>query len=233
MNELIITLDGQAEYGRNQKPFITATRSFPTAARPLAGISLEPRERSRKFDSVGRQKLSISRAEEIRTLLLVVVLTLIPLVGTALIVGSTAGPDLSHLISIQRQEGAYSILNWPELLRTRHAMNAGLSVQAGTVVRALGYMTDGERAMRPGVWVGDFVLMPETGNILHPAHRFGDQMIQVYLDARIQFAPWKLVWVWGTLRSLSGDQAGSQPLYALERARAEPAAREDVRRYFK
>ena len=84
-------------------------------------------------------------------------------------------------------------------------------------------------------WVQDFVLLPEAGNLLHPAHRIRDQMIAVHLEdgTRIQFAPRALVWVWGNFRASAGLGPRSEALYVLDRARAKPADRADIRRYFK
>jgi len=60
-------------------------------------------------------------------------------------------------------------------------------------------------------------------------------MVAVHLgpDARARFSSRALVWVRGTFRVLAGDAAGAKPLYALERAHAQPAARDEIRRYFK
>jgi hypothetical protein len=79
------------------------------------------------------------------------------------------------------------------------------------------------------------VLLPEAGNLLHPAHRFGDQMIAVHLvpDARVRFSARALVWVRGTFRASAGDPAGAEPVYTLDRARVQPASKDEIRKYFK
>jgi hypothetical protein len=96
-------------------------------------------------------------------------------------------------------------------------------------------MAESDRAVRNGERVQEFFLLPEHGNLLHPAHRFGDQMIAVHLQEKtqFQFSAGALVWVWGMLRGSPGDPAGSQPLYNLERARVQPAGESDIRKYFK
>ena len=60
-------------------------------------------------------------------------------------------------------------------------------------------------------------------------------MIAVHLaqDVRVEFRSRALVWVFGTLRASAGDPAGAKPLYALERARVQPAERQEIRKYFK
>jgi len=95
-------------------------------------------------------------------------------------------------------------------------------------------MVESDRASSEGEWVQDFVLLPEAGNMLHPAHRFGDQMIAVHLerDARVRFSSKALVWVRGTFRASAGDAVGAKPLYALERAHVQRANKDEIRKYF-
>jgi hypothetical protein len=96
-------------------------------------------------------------------------------------------------------------------------------------------MMDGVQSILAGQVTKSFVLLPDAGNIMHPAHRFGDQMIAVHLRDRdtIKFSPKALVWVWGTLQSSPGDPTGSEPLYALGNARAELAPKTDIDKYFR
>jgi len=127
------------------------------------------------------------------------------------------------------------VLNWSTLLRDHaHALDAGSPLFAGAPVQALGYMVESDHSDSEGEWVQNFVLLPEAGNLLHPAHRFGDQMITVHLspDARVRFSSRALVWVWGTFGAFAGDPAGSKPLYSIDRARVQPTEREDIRKYF-
>ena len=96
-------------------------------------------------------------------------------------------------------------------------------------------MMEGERSIRTGQRVHDFFLLPQGGNLLHPAHRFGDQMIAVHLrsDIQVQFSPRSLVWVAGTFRASLGDPVGARPLYDLEEARVSPASKAEIRKYFR
>ena len=173
----------------------------------------------------------MSRREEVRSLLLVTMITCVPVLGTLWAVISTTQPALSDLAPITKQSGEYAVLDWPALRRD----HAHAPIVPGAAVQALGYMVEDEdNSARPGTQVRVFVLLPEAGNILHPAHRFGDEMIAVHLREgdEMLFSPRRLVWVWGTFRASPGDPAGAKPLYHLEQARAQPADREDVRRYF-
>ncbi len=184
----------------------------------------------------GQRKLSISRREEVRTLLLIGAVIVVPAAGAVFAISATSRADLSDLVPIGNSAGKPVILNWSTLLRDHpHALDAGFLFSADAPVQALGYMADGESACGEGERVQDFVLLPDAGNILHPAHRFGDQMIAVHLaqDVRVEFRSRALVWVFGTLRASAGDPAGAKPLYALERARVQPAERQEIRKYFK
>ena len=184
----------------------------------------------------GKRKLSISRSEEVRTLLLIGAGLTIPLTGALLAISATSRPDLSDLVPIKNSAQNYVLLNWSTLLRDHPgSLVAGSSLFVGSPVQALGYMVESDHVNGEGEWVRDFVLLPEAGNLLHPAHRFGDQMITVHLapDARVRFSRRALVWVWGTFRASAGGPAGSKPLYSLERARVHAADMEEIRQYFK
>jgi hypothetical protein len=183
----------------------------------------------------GKRKLSISRREEVLTLLLIAAGVTIPVAGTLLAISATSRPDLSGLVPVRNSAGNYVVLNWSTLLRDHpHALDAGSALFGGTPVQALGYMLESDPASREGDWTREFVLLPEAGNLLHPAHRFGDQMIAVHLEpgTRVRLSLRALVWVRGTFRVSAGDPAGSKPLYTLERARAQPASKEEIRKYF-
>jgi len=160
----------------------------------------------------------------------------IPILGTIFVTASTSEPDLSDLTPLSQRANNYFVLDWSALLQDQaHVLNTGLVIPAGAEVQALGYMSDSGPSTSKDQWVQDFVLLPEAGNLMHPAHRIRDQMIAVHLEdgTRIQFAPRALVWVWGNLRASAGLGLRSEALYVLERARAKPADRADIQRYFK
>jgi hypothetical protein len=140
---------------------------------------------------------------------------------------STTEPDLSDLTPLRQVPGQYELLNWFALRHGRFSAEAS--------VQALGYMVEGDRSPHTGDWVRDFVLLPEAGNLLHPAHRIPDEMIAVRLREaeQIQFSPRGLVWVWGEFRASPGDPAGLQPLYHLDQARAKVADKSEISKYFR
>jgi len=182
-----------------------------------------------------KKKAGISRRHEIRFLVLLTAGLCVPVLGTFIAISSTAEPDISALTPISRRIGEDLIVNWPDLERRTHAVHAASSVFTGARVQALGYMMEADRPIRAGEPVQDFILLPEAGNLLHPAHRFGDQMIAVHLPPgnKVLFTPRSLVWVGGTFRASSGDPAGSRPLYDLERAQVALASKAEIRKYFR
>src|ERR1022692_4843024 len=169
-----------------------------------------------------------------RTLIGLVALIFLPIIPIGIVITQTAGPDLFDLAPAVSHSDQYLILAWPDLERGRHALHTG-AISSGALIRALGYMMDGDRPLRDGERVVNFVLLPDAGTLLHAAHRFGDQMIDVRLEAGgpVRFSERSLVWVWGTLRMLPGDPLGHAPLFVLEHARTEPASKADIQKYFK
>ncbi|HTQ57935.1 MAG TPA: hypothetical protein VMI94_25890 [Bryobacteraceae bacterium] len=146
---------------------------------------------------------------------------------------SSSQPDLRP---IEQREGRSQVLSWSSLVR-RHSLTIGAPDQAhgGMEVSALGYaMDDPGRPVGDGDRVTKFVLMPDSGNLFHLAHRFGDQMIEVCLRQKeaFEFRAGEMVWVHGTLRILPGDPLGQVPLYKLEQAHVQPARKTAIARFF-
>lgn len=185
----------------------------------------------------GGKRPIISPKAEFLTLALIMAGLLVPGLGTEWVKSATSREDLSDLVPLQSSVGGYFLLNWSTLLREDpHAQSGQPPSLSGAPVQALGYMvaSDGGLGGEERL-VQDFILMPEAGNWMHPAHRYGDQMIAVHLqeNARVQFSPRALVWVWGSLQSLSGDAGGIKPVYVLEQARAHAADKAEIGRYFR
>ena len=156
-------------------------------------------------------------------MVLVTAITCVPVLGTLLAIVSTTEPDLSDLTPAGQPSGHYVLLNWFDLRQGQFSATAS--------VQALGYMLESGPALRTGDWIQDFVLLPEAGNLLHPAHRIQDQMIAVRLreGEQIQFSPRSLVWVWGTFRASPRHPA----LYHLNQARAKRVDKSEIPKYFR
>jgi len=177
-----------------------------------------------------------SRADERKTLLLIIAIAMVPTVGAALaIMTSPMGSDLSDLVSIKPVADGKGILDWPVLLRERSfGLNSDPRMMVAAADCALGYMAAGDKPVRDGDQTNEFILLPETGNLLHPAHRFGDQMIDVRLRAggKLRFAGQSLTRACGSFHSSSGDPEGHEPLYVLADADAMRVGRSYIARYF-
>ena len=182
--------------------------------------------RDRNFDALSR------RAS--RAVVGLSALICLPVIVVAVLISRTSGPDLFDLVPKQPNVDGYALLAWYDLDRGRYSLKEG-GVSTGARMRALGYMMDGDQPVRDGQIVRRFVLLPDKGNAMHPAHRFGDEMIEVHLgpDNSIRFSWGSLVWVWGTLRASPGDPRGPIPLYQLDKARVEAADEREIPRYFR
>jgi hypothetical protein len=189
---------------------------------------------ARRLQAAKVRKEDYSSRRLFRTLAGPVCLICLTAIGAVLLSSPRAGPDLFDLVPKVPKMNGYLLLAWPGLERKLYALDAE-AISSGALVRALGYMTDGDQPVRDGASVENFVLLPDAGTPLHPAHRHGDQMIAVRLESgnTIRFSERRLLWVWGTLRVLPGDSEGREPLYVLENARAETAIRADMAKYFR
>ena len=169
------------------------------------------------------RKGDMDRRLEIRTLVLVMSLTCVPALAAVLLIVMSSEPDLAELDRVTQPDGASAVLIWPELCRDRpHTLNAAPAISTSGKVVVLGYMMDNHRRVRSGELVGSFTLLPEAGNLLHPAHRLGDQMIEVNLSHghEMPFASRRLVRVSGILRQRPGDPAADRALYILDESEA-------------
>jgi hypothetical protein len=158
----------------------------------------------------------------------------LPVIAVVVLISRTSGPDLFDLVPKVPASDGYALLAWYDLDRGSHSLKEG-GISTGALLRALGYMMEGDQPVRDGQIVSRFVLLPDKGNAMHPAHRFGDEMIDVHLGPNdsIRFSGGSLVWVWGALRALPGDTGGPIPLYQLENARVEPADERGILRCFR
>jgi hypothetical protein len=184
---------------------------------------------TRRARQLRRYEVSARRAR--RMLIGVTVAVCLPV---AIVISRPTPPDLFDLVPKIDQSGGYVLLAWPDLERARAALSTS-GIASGTMIRALGYMMEGDQRVRDGDDVERFILLPDVGTPAHPAHRFGDQMIDVRLapGGRVRFSEKHLVWVSGKLQSLTGNPSGPRPLYLLENADVEPATQTDIARYFR
>ena len=180
--------------------------------------------RGRNFDALSR------RAS--RAVVGLSALICLPVIVVAVLISRTSGPDLFDLIPKDPNIDGYTLLAWYDLDRGRQSLKEG-GTSTGARMRALGYMMNGDQPVRDGQIVRRVVLLPDKGTAMHPAHRFGDEMIDVQLQPgdNVRYSGGSLVWVWGTLRGLPGDTGRPIPLYQLENARVEPATEAEIPKY--
>jgi len=172
--------------------------------------------------------------DALRLFLGLTALTWLPSLVVIVLVSRTSAPDLFDLSPKDAHSSADVLLAWYDLERAHHALKEG-GFSPGARMRALGYMMRSEEQVRDGQMVSQFVLLPDKGNALHPAHRFGDRMIEVQLPAgnSVRFSEGTLVWVWGTLKALPGNPNDPIPLYQLREARIAHADEAEIPRYFR
>src|ERR1041384_5577011 len=100
---------------------------------------------------------------EIRTVVLVMIVTCAPALAAILLIAVSSEPELAELGRVPQPDGAAPVLTWPELSRDRpHALNAAAAVSAGASVVAVGYMMDYGPPVRAVECVRSFVLLPEA-----------------------------------------------------------------------
>ena len=189
---------------------------------------------TRQFAKGSRRKEQTLSRNALKSIVLPIVLVCLAGALPALFMMRRAGPDLFDLTPIASRVDGYMLVAWYDLERSHRALKAG-GPSAGTPTRVLGYMMEGDQPIRDGKEVDRFVLLPDAGSAVHPAHRFGDQMIDVHLKpgTSIAFKGSSLVWVSGTWRVLAGNPAGDRPLYQLWDARVEKADQTEIAKYFR
>jgi hypothetical protein len=98
-------------------------------------------------------------------------------------------------------------IGWPEL-KGRHYLSAADDTalwEGRRQVRMIGYMMDGYKPSRDGEQVNMFILLPEAGQFLHPAHRISNQMVEVRPTHPLAFRYRELVWASGILNRTFGE----------------------------
>lgn len=100
-------------------------------------------------------------------------------------------------------------------------------------VRMLGYMIGGYTPQQNGPMTSMFILVPEAGHILHPAHRHSDQMVEVWPIRAVPLRYRCLIWVNGMLTRKSGAVDREIASYSMTGAEVEPAAETEIARWFR
>ena len=145
----------------------------------------------------------------------------------AFLISRDIRPDLSDGQPRAQSPGDMAIsVGWPSLRGEQ-----GDLPENGAIVKMLGYMMDGYHFARNGSPVNMFVLMPEAGHLLHPAHRIPDEMVEVWSEGAVLFENREMVWVTGRFEHLAGSEE-EHAQYALRGASVAPASPTDLAGWF-
>ena len=159
----------------------------------------------------------------------------LPVILAYVLVAEDMRTDLSELKPGQAMvDQTTALIGWPDL-ETSDGLPISLEESrwhSQPRVRMLGYMMDGYKASRDGERVEMFILLPEAGQFLHPAHRIPDQMVETWLSNPAPFTYRRLVWTSGILARTPGRRHSDKALYAMKDASVEPATESDITRWF-
>ena len=147
--------------------------------------------------------------------------------------------DLSELKPAEQMDDQGAVpVGWPELAGQQPLTTVSAAHRDGARrVRMIGYMMDIWGPPHEGASMDAFVLLPEAGQLLHPAHRIPNQMVEVWPGHPAVFHYRELVWVSGILNRTVGSTGGSpgneRAAYALSNADVTPASPHDIAKWFR
>jgi len=161
---------------------------------------------------------------------MVVVAVLGPVMLAYILIAVDMRSDLSGIRArLAGMTDGSTIVGWGDLEHDpdRFRMAAGRS-------RMLGYMMDGYAPVPDGRFVDSFVLMPEAGQLLHPAHRVPDEMVEVRLAPghSVPYADRSLIWATGSLQRVTGIGPAGAAAWMLSDASVQRAEPRDALRWF-
>jgi hypothetical protein len=164
-----------------------------------------------------------ARRKETLTLWAIIAVIGFPLFLGYVLVAVDISADLSELKPTRRvdDEGLVAV-GWAEL--------EGDGVQGR--VRMIGYMMDGYQPSHDGANVDMFLLLPEAGEFLHPAHRIPNQMVEVRPRRPVSFRNRQLVWAVGRLNRTMGKAGEETAAWAMGDADVQPAEPRDIPKWF-
>jgi hypothetical protein len=166
---------------------------------------------------------SVRRKKESLTLWAIIAVIGLPLLLGYILVAADIRTDLSELKPAKQADDAGFVpAGWPEL------ENGGAQGR----VRMIGYMMDGYRPSPDGSNVDIFVLLPEAGQFLHPAHRIPNQMVEVRPRRPVRFRNRQLVWAVGLLNRTMGKAGEETAAWAMGDAEVQPAEPRDIPKWF-
>jgi hypothetical protein len=185
---------------------------------------------------IEKPDLRTARKNEARAIATICAAIMGPMLLTYLLIAADMRSDLSGLKSRPADaRGGAVLVGWKDLEMSDEAGRKQRTAELpGGRARMLGYMMDGYQTVQDGTAVRMFILMPEAGQLLHPAHRIPDEMVEVWLDGgrSVPYTDRKLVWVEGNLRKIRQKTTGGHACYAIGEATVEHASERDITRWF-
>jgi hypothetical protein len=176
------------------------------------------------------------RSNERRVCATIIVAISLPMVLAFLLVAFDMRTDLSDLKpSRPLADKETALIGWQELGTGNGRARPAAAQRWSALPRArmLGYMMDGYQPSQEGSPVTMFILLPEAGQFLHPAHRVPDQMVEIRLTQAVPFQYRRLVWASGVMTSMTDLKQREKALYAMQDASMEPAAQLDIADWFR
>jgi hypothetical protein len=168
---------------------------------------------------------SVRKKQETLTLWTIIVGLAFPMLLAVGLVAMDMRSDLSELKPAGQVDDKGAVpVGWPDL---------ALQHDGAGRVRMIGYMMDGYQSSRDGATVDMFVLLPEAGQFLHPAHRIPNQMVEVHPSHPVVFHNRDLVWASGMLNRTIGSPGGEKAAYAMVAAQVAPASERDIGKWFR
>jgi hypothetical protein len=179
---------------------------------------------------------ALQRKRRERRLLITIIASVVgSLLLAYVLVALDMRPDLSEMSVRGGVQDADRIVAWPDLggsVDWRRSSGKAYLPDPATRSRVLGYMMDGERSVPDKAMVSGFILMPEAGQLLHPAHLEPFHMIEVSLERPFEFQFRKLVWVSGFLRRTKDRPQYGESAWRMRNAIVEPAPSKAIPEWF-
>ncbi|MCU1325679.1 MAG: hypothetical protein JWN34_1049 [Bryobacterales bacterium] len=174
----------------------------------------------------GARKSSARERQETRTFGLIAAAIVCPMFLAFILIGADMRTDLSAIKALpQALRGDTTLVGWADLETQKRSSHR---------TRMLGYVMDGDRPVPDGTRVTTFVLMPEAGHLMHPAHRNSEEMVEVHLapGLTVPYRDRTLSWAVGNLERKAGKPRFGQAAWVMSNAYVQRAVQRDIARWF-
>lgn len=147
-----------------------------------------------------------------RTFAIVVLASAAPVLGTIMLIVSSTKPDLFYKTFSPSVEDGILTLDWSTLYKLEEDCRKSATVPAAFVqptIRLAGYMLSAHQRGASRREVTAFLLVPNLGHWLHPAHEDDGVFVRMSGTGKTLLRPRQAVWVQGRL-SFSPTQERSE-----------------------